>query len=76
MNFRLRPPAIAFWAPLFVLTIGYAIFYYYRSPAMIGDPNAQAMSNLALAVAIVIAGLIVIVATAKLWFLHLWHRRK
>jgi hypothetical protein len=76
MNFRLRPPKRMFFLALLVLAAGAGIAAYYLGDDRRFLPNSRANANLAIAMSSVIAGCVVIVATAKLWFGHLWHKRR
>lgn len=76
INYRRLPPAGPFiWAAL-ILAAGGVLAWYHRGPLRHVDPDAPVRGRLILAVTVVLAGLIVISATAKLWFRHLWHKRK
>jgi hypothetical protein len=73
--YRRLPPAAPFiWAAV-VLAIGVGLWWYFTRGLPYADEAAPARGRLALAVSIVISGLMVISATSKLWFRHLWHRR-
>lgn len=76
MNFRLRPPKRMFFLALLILAAGAGIAAYYLGDDRRFLPNSRANANLAIAMSSVIAGCVVIVATAKLWFGHLWHKRR
>ena len=71
--FRMKPNLPALIAAAVVLVLGLLVFYEgHRDP---GDIPAHERSNLALVIAIVISGLLFIVATGRMWFRHLWHDR-
>lgn len=71
--FKMRPQRGTLWLAIAVFLIGALAFYDgHRDP---GDIAAQNRSNLALAVSIVISGGLMIIATSRMWFKHLWHDR-
>ncbi|MBM4156867.1 MAG: hypothetical protein FJ221_17850 [Lentisphaerae bacterium] len=76
INFRLRPPKRMFFLAFLILAVGGGIAAYYLSPARRFMPDARARAYFAIAIASVSSGCILIVATAKLWFRHLWHKRR
>lgn len=76
VNYRRMPPVAPFlWAAL-VLAVGVGLWWYWTRGLSYADEAAPARGRLALAVSIIISGLMVISATSKLWFRHLWHRRR
>ncbi len=76
INFRLRPPKRMFFLAFLILAAGGAIAAYYLGPEKRFLPNARSTAYFAIAFSSVLAGCILIVATAKLWFRHLWHKRR
>ncbi len=71
--FKMRPQKGLLWGALVVLALGGA--FYFDGHSDPGNPSAANRGNFALAVSIVVAGLMVVVATARMWFKHLWHDR-
>lgn len=71
--FKMRPNAGTLMCAIVVLLLG-ALFFYegHRDP---GDIPAHNRSSLAFAVSVVIAGLLLILSTGRMWFKHLWHDR-
>ena len=76
VNFRLRPPKRMFFYALLILAAGGGIALYYLSPERRFLPHSRSMAYLAIAFSVVLSGCLVIIATAKLWFRHLWHKRR
>lgn len=76
MNFRLRPPKRIFFIALLILAAGAGVAAYLLGEDRRFLPNSRAHAYLAIAVSAVLSGCVVIVATAKLWFGHLWHKRR
>lgn len=76
INFRLRPPKRMFVLAFLILAVGGVVAAYYLSPGQRFLPNAQSRAHFAIAFSSVLSGCILIVATAKLWFRHLWHKRR
>ena len=76
MNYRRAPPAGPILLALVILAMGMGGHWYYSGGAGFQGEQGCAHGNLILAVSIVVSGLIIIAATAKLWFRHLWHKRK
>ena len=71
--FKMQPHKGSIVAALLVLLLGIAFFYEgHRDP---GDLPAQNRAHLALAVSVVVSGLLLIIATGRMWFRHLWHDR-
>ncbi len=71
--FRMRPHKGILVTAGAVLLLG-VLFYYdgHRDP---GNIPAHHRSSLGLAVAVIVSGLLFIVATGRMWFKHLWHDR-
>ena len=76
INFRLRPSKRMFLLAFLILAAGGAIAAHFLSPERRFLPNARATAYFAIAASSVLAGCILIIATAKLWFRHLWHKRR
>lgn len=77
MVYRRSPPLAPFIWALIILGIGEGAHWYLtHGEAYRTDELAQSRGHLILAISVVISGLIIITATAKLWFRHLWHKRK
>lgn len=56
-----------------VLLFGGVVYWYSEQ-----DPtniNGNPMAKLVMAISIAIAGILVIIATGRMWFKHLWHDR-
>ncbi len=71
--FKMRPQGGTLWLAVFVLLFGaIAFFDGHKDP---GDIAAQDRSNLVLTLSIVISGILMILATSRMWFKHLWHDR-
>ena len=71
--FKMKPQRGTLWLSLIVLLFGVVAFFDgHKDP---GDISAQERSNLVLTLSIAIAGALVIVATSRMWFKHLWHDR-
>lgn len=72
-NFKMKPKMGPMIGALAVLLVG-VLFWVdaHRDP---GDIPAHGRSNLFLAVSLLVSGLLVIVATGRMWFKHLWHDR-
>lgn len=71
--FKMKPNKGALFAALFVVLLG-ALFLYeaHRDP---GNIPAQNRAKLFFSISVVIAGLLLIVSTGRMWFKHLWHDR-
>jgi hypothetical protein len=71
--FKMKPHKGSLLAAVVVLVLGIMFFFEgHRDP---GDLPAQERSKFIFVLSIVISGLLVIVATARMWFAHLWHDR-
>lgn len=71
--FKMRPQKGWLASSIGVLVLG--VLFFYNGHRYPGDLPAQARAHLVLMVSIVIAGLMLIVATGRMWFTHLWHDR-
>ncbi len=71
--FKMKPQQGTLWLAIFVFLLGVLAFYDgHRNP---GDIAAQDRANLAFALSVVLSGTLMIVATSRMWFRHLWHDR-
>ncbi len=71
--FRMKPQRGTLWLSIIVLLFGAVAFLDgHKDP---GDISAQERSNFVLTLSIVISGALMIVATSRMWFKHLWHDR-
>lgn len=71
--FKMKPHKGSLLMALGILLLGILFFVEgHRDP---GDIPAQERAKLVLAISIVIAGLLLIIATGRMWFTHLWHDR-
>ena len=71
--FKMRPAKGALIAAGCVLVLG--ISCYLEGHRDQGDLPAHEASNLILVISIIVAGLLLIVSTGRMWFGHLWHDR-
>lgn len=71
--FKMKPQKELLWGAVFVLALGGG--FYFNGHSDPGNPSAGESANLALAVSVVIAGAMVVISTARMWFKHLWHDR-
>lgn len=69
----MRPHRGTLFAALAVFLLG--VLYLYDCHRDPGDIPAQERGNLVFAASIVIAGVLVIISTGRMWFKHLWHDR-
>ena len=71
--FKMKPHKGSLLAAAVVLLLG-ALFFFegHRDP---GDIPAQEQSRLVFVISIVVSGLLIIIATGRMWFGHLWHDR-
>jgi len=70
---KMKPNKGFLIAAAIVLVLGVLFFVEgHRDP---GDIPAHERSNMILAVAVVLSGILFIVATGRMWFKHLWHDR-
>ncbi len=71
--FRMRPQIGTLVLAGFVLLLGLLLFLEgHRDP---GDIPAHERSTFILVVSVVLAGLLAIISTSRMWFKHLWHDR-
>jgi len=71
--FRMKPQRGTLWIAVAVLLFGAIAFLDgHKDP---GDISAQERSNFVLTLSIVVSGALMIVATSRMWFKHLWHDR-
>jgi hypothetical protein len=69
----MKPQRGTLWLSIIILVIGAVAFWDgHRDP---GNIAAQDRSNLFLALSIIISGILMIIATSRMWFAHLWHDR-
>jgi hypothetical protein len=74
--FRMRPRWGFLWLAVFVFVIGFMGVLQLKEVAAHGDIHAESRASLVWALTIILSGLLVIIATARMWFPHLWHRRR
>lgn len=71
--FKMKPQRGTLWLSIIVLLFGATAFFDgHKDP---GDIAAQDRSHLVLMICIVVSGVLMIMATARMWFKHLWHDR-
>lgn len=71
--FKMKPQMGALFGAAVVLLLGLIFLYQgHRDP---GDIPAQNRSNLVFAISVAISGALLIIATGRMWFKHLWHDR-
>ena len=70
--FRLRPNYGLLVFALIVLLLGLFGYAEMRREAETGNIDAHGRARLLLVVTVIICGISVILATARLWFRHLW----
>lgn len=71
--FKMKPQPLPLIGALVVFVLGFLFWVEgHRDP---GNIPAHGRADLAFVVSIVIAGLLFIVATSRMWFKHLWHDR-
>jgi hypothetical protein len=71
--FKMKLPMGPFLGAAFILAIGgFAHAYGHQDP---GDLDAHRSSSMFLVICIILSGMLVILATARMWFTHLWHDR-
>lgn len=71
--FKMRPQRGTLWSAIVILVIGVvAYFDGHKDP---GNIPAQDRAQAILAISIVVSGILLIIATGRMWFRHLWHDR-
>jgi hypothetical protein len=71
--FKMKAQRGTLWMAIIILLLGVGFFLEgHRDP---GDIPAHERSNLLLALSIVVSGILLIIATSRMWFKHLWHDR-
>lgn len=71
--FKMKPQPLPMIGSLAVIILGVLLWIQGHSDP--GNIPAHNRSNLILVISIVIGGLLLIVATSRMWFKHLWHDR-
>jgi hypothetical protein len=71
--FRMKPHYGFLTASIVMLVLG--IMIYFQGHSDPGNPDAAQHSNLGLVITIMLSGGFLILATARMWFKHLWHDR-
>lgn len=71
--FKLKLPRGPIFGALALVLLGGAV--YYKEQRDPGDLESHKMAILIMAVCVVLAGILVIIATARMWYRHLWHDR-
>jgi hypothetical protein len=71
--FKMKPQRGTLWLAVVIFMLGILSFFDgHKDP---GDIAAQDRSNLVLAIAVVVSGVLIIISTSRMWFKHLWHDR-
>ena len=71
--FKMRPQKGTLACAIVVIMLGGAVYLHaLEDPA---DLDGQARAKLIFAICVVFSGLLTILATARMWFRHLWHDR-
>lgn len=71
--FKMKPQRGTLWLAIIILCLGVLAFFDgHKDP---GDIAAQDRSNIFLTLSIIVSGILMIVATSRMWFKHLWHDR-
>ena len=71
--FKMKPQRGTLWLAIVAFLVGVVAFFDgHRDP---GDIAAHDRANAFLAVAVVVSGILMIIATSRMWFKHLWHDR-
>ena len=71
--FRMKLTLAPIISAVVVLIFGVAVYFdAERDP---GNLPAQHRARFILAISVVISGLLIIIATARMWYKHLWHDR-
>lgn len=73
VNFRLRPPSFVFWMAVLVIAVGW-VFYAALKDSL--PPSDLHIAKLPLYIGSALAGIILVGATARLWYRHLWRNRR
>ncbi len=71
--FRMKPQRGTLWMAISVIILGAVAFFNGHTDP--GDIPAQDRGHAFLAVSIVVSGVLLIVATSRMWFKHLRHDR-
>ena len=71
--FKMKAQRGTLWLAIFILLLGFVAFLDGHKDQ--GDIPAQDRAHIFLAVAIVVAGILLILSTGRMWFKHLWHDR-
>jgi SNF family Na+-dependent transporter len=71
--FKMQPHHGTLWLAIVVFFLGLAFFLdTHLDPA---DIPAHRQGKFVFALSIVVAGLLMIISTGRMWFKHLWHDR-
>ncbi len=71
--FKMKPQAGTLWLAMIILALGGVVFLDgHKDP---GDIPAHGRANIILVISIVVSGILLIIATSRMWFKHLWHDR-
>lgn len=71
--FKMKPQRGTLWLAIIILLLGCVTFLDgHKDP---GDVPAQDRANIVLTLSIIISGILLIIATSRMWFKHLWHDR-
>ncbi len=71
--FKMKAQRGTLWLAIFILGLGFVAFFDgHKDP---GDIPAQDRSHIFLVIAIIVAGILLILSTGRMWFKHLWHDR-
>ena len=71
--FKMRPHRGTLILSICVLALG--VLFYLQGKSDPGNLPAHRRAEFILTLSIVISGLLFILATARMWFKHLWHDR-
>ena len=71
--FKMKAQSGPLWLAVVVLVLGCAA--YFDGHKDLGDIDAHGRGDALLAISIAVSGVLVIVATGRMWFKHLWHDR-
>ena len=72
-SFRMKPQYGTLMVAFVILVVG--ILGFYESHSDPGNLDAEKRGYLLLAICIVVSGVLIITATSRMWFRHLWHQR-